>query len=211
VTAGHCTTGTSGGRVWLDSDIEGMNAVTGNPFSGGTGHEADHAWTHPLYIDAAFFLFDVGVLTFDEPVYAGPYASLPGLDAMDSVGKGRNNTDALVTAVGYGLQNANKNHTVANKTRMQADLMVVDVNGVAGIGSINPGQSAALSGDAKHGGTCFGERRRLAARAFSLGRKRLKALATLGYYYPEFSRFLSEHLRATIDVDRGARDRTRSF
>lgn len=157
VTAGHCTTGTSGGRVWLDSDIEGMNAVTGYPFSGGTGLEADHAWTHPLYIDGAFYLFDVGVLTFDDPVYAGPYASLPGLDAMDSVGNGRNNPDALVTAVGYGLQNANKNHTVANKTRMQADLMVVDVNGVAGIGSINPGQSAALSGDAAHGGTCFGD------------------------------------------------------
>jgi hypothetical protein len=157
VTAGHCTAGTSGGRVWLESTIQGSEGTVGYPFGGGTELEADHAYTHPLYVDAAPFLFDLGVLTFDDPVYAGPYASLPGLDAMDSVGNGRINPDALVTAVGYGLQNGNKNHTVANEVRMQADLMVVDVNGVAGIGSINPGQTATLSGDAKHGGTCSGD------------------------------------------------------
>lgn len=157
VTAGHCTTGTSGGRVYLDTDIQGRNDETGYPFPGGTSLEADHAYTHPLYNDNAFYLYDVGVMTFDDAVYDGPYASLPGLDAMDSAGVGRNNPDALVTAVGYGLQNANKNHTVANKTRMQADLMVVNTIGVAGLGAINPGQSAALSGDAKHGGTCFGD------------------------------------------------------
>jgi hypothetical protein len=157
VTAGHCTFGTSGARVYLDTDIEGRNAETGYPLPGGTSLEADHAYTHPLYDDNAFFLYDVGVLKFEAAVYGGPYASLPGLDAMDSAGVGRSNPNALVTAVGYGLQNANKNHTVANKTRMQADLMIVDTKGVAGIGSINPGQSAALSGDAKHGGTCFGD------------------------------------------------------
>jgi hypothetical protein len=157
VTAGHCTTGTSGGRVWLESVIQGREAELGYPSGGGTALEADHAYTHPLYDDNAFYLYDVGVMTFDEAVYDGPYASLPGLDAMDSVEVGRNNADALVTAVGYGLQNANKNHTVADKIRMQADLMVVDTKGVAGIGAINPGQSAALSGDAAHGGTCFGD------------------------------------------------------
>ncbi|CAN5796708.1 hypothetical protein BH23ACT4_BH23ACT4_12220 [soil metagenome] len=157
VTAGHCTTGTSGGRVWLESTIQGIEGTVGYPFGGGTELEADHAYTHPLYVDSAFYLFDVGVLTFDDPVYAGPYASLPGLDEMDSAGKGRNNPDATVTAVGYGLQLINPVMIQADKTRMQADLMVVDVNGVAGIGAINPGQSAALSGDAKHGGTCFGD------------------------------------------------------
>ncbi len=157
VTAGHCTFGTSGGRVWLESDIQGINDITGYPFAGGTSFEASHAYTHPLYDDNAFYLYDVGVMTFDEPVILDRYASLPGRDSMDSVGVGRNNPDALVTAVGYGLQNANKNHTVADKIRMQADLMVVNTKGVAGIGSINPGQSAALSGDAKHGGTCFGD------------------------------------------------------
>lgn len=157
VTAGHCTTGTSGGRVWLESSIQGNEVAVGYPFGGGTALEADHAYTHPFYIDAAFFLFDVGVLTFDEDVYAGPYASLPGLDAMDSAGKGRKNPDATVTAVGYGLQLINPVMVQADKTRMQANLMIVDVNGVAGIGSINPGQSASLSGDAANGGTCFGD------------------------------------------------------
>ncbi len=158
VTAGHCTTGTSGGRVWLDADIETPpRSVTGYPFAGGTSIEADHAFTHPLYNDNAFFLYDVGVLKFDDAVYGGPYASLPGLDAMDQAGKGRKNANATVTAVGYGLQLVNPVFVQADKIRMAADLMVVDVNGVAGIGAINPGQSASLSGDAAHGGTCFGD------------------------------------------------------
>ncbi len=157
VTAGHCTFGTDGGRVWLDSDVDAGRPGNGYPFAGGTGLEADAAYTHPLYDDNLFFLFDVGVLKFDAAVYGGPYASLPGLDAMDSAGKGRKNANATVTAVGYGLQLANPVHVQADLIRMAADLMIVDVNGVAGIGSINPGQSAALSGDAKHGGTCFGD------------------------------------------------------
>lgn len=155
VTAGHCTFGTSGGRVYMGEILQPSPA--GYPFPGPNSVEADHAYTHPNYIDAGFFLFDVGVLKFDTPVYGGPYASLPGLDAMDAAGTGRNNPDATVTAVGYGLQNANKNHTQADKVRMQADLMIVDTRGVAGIGSLNPGQSASLSGDAAHGGTCFGD------------------------------------------------------
>jgi secreted trypsin-like serine protease len=157
VTAGHCTFETSGGRVWLESDVESGIPGNGYPFSGGTGIEADHGYTHPMYDDAGFFLYDVGVLKFEDAVDIDRYASLPGLDEMDTAGKGRNNSNATVTAVGYGLQNANKNHTQADRIRMAAELMIVNVNGVAGIGPINPGQSAALSGDQKHGGTCFGD------------------------------------------------------
>jgi len=47
--------------------------------------------------------------------------------------------------------------TVAELTRYQADLMIVDTNGVAGIGSLPGTNSMTLSGDAKHGGTCFGD------------------------------------------------------
>jgi hypothetical protein len=157
VTAGHCTFGTDGGRVWLDTDVESGVPGNGYPFGEGSSLEADAAYTHPMYDDNAFFLYDVGVLKFDAAVYSGPYADLPGLDAMDSAGRGRNNPDATVTAVGYGLQLINPAHIQAEKIRMAADLMIVNTRGVAGIGSINPGQSAALSGDAKHGGTCFGD------------------------------------------------------
>ena len=74
--------------------------------------------------------------------------------------KGRKGT--TVTAVGYGLQAASQNpvkaeKTVAELTRYQADLMIVDTNGVAGIGSLPGTNSMTLSGDAKHGGTCFGD------------------------------------------------------
>ena len=42
-------------------------------------------------------------------------------------------------------------------TPRQADLMIVNTKGVAGIGSIPGSNSMVLSGDAKHGGTCFGD------------------------------------------------------
>jgi secreted trypsin-like serine protease len=46
--------------------------------------------------------------------------------------------------------------------RLKADLFVVDTKGVAGIGNLDTGNlpptnSMMLSGDAKHGGTCFGD------------------------------------------------------
>jgi Trypsin len=167
VTAGHCTYGTSGGRVFLQADVDAGRPENGYPGPSKSKYnvEAAAAYTHPDYVDALFFLYDVGVLKFKKAVYKGPYASLPQLDEMDLLGDGRN--EAIVTAVGYGLQELVEGpdgvgpdfdpKLQADRVRYQADLMVVDVNGVAGIGSINPGQSAALSSDAAHGGTCFGD------------------------------------------------------
>ena len=89
-----------------------------------------------------------------------PNASLPSVDFVDTLGKGRKK--AVVTAVGYGLQAAasnpaGPNHEIADLTRYQADLFVVNTTGVAGIGPIPDSHSMILSGDAAHGGTCFGD------------------------------------------------------
>ena len=157
VTAGHCTFGAEAGRVYLETDVQAGIPGNGYPGPGGTAIEADAAYTHPLYDDNQFYLYDVGVLKFNTPVILPRYASLPGLDAMDGVGHGRNNPDALVTAVGYGLQNAHRNQFQGDRTRYQATLMVLDTKGVAGLGNVIPGQAASLSGDSKHGGTCFGD------------------------------------------------------
>ncbi len=157
VTAGHCTFGAEAGRVYLETDVQAGIPGNGYPGPGGTAIEADAAYTHPLYDDNQFYLYDVGVLKFDTPVILPRYASLPELDAMDVVGHGRNNPDALVTAVGYGLQNAHRNQYQGDRTRYQATLMVLDTKGVAGLGHVIPGQAASLSGDSKHGGTCFGD------------------------------------------------------
>ena len=159
VTAGHCSE-LPDVTVWFESDIDGAPGRAGYPFSGPTSVEGT-AYPHPLYNPGAFFLYDLGVVVLDEPVYMDTYAQLPSAGYVDSnIGKGRKN--GQVTAVGYGLQAATANPVKPEKeqsdvVRYQADLFVVDTNGVAGIGSLPDTNSMVLSGDAKHGGTCFGD------------------------------------------------------
>jgi hypothetical protein len=179
VTAGHCTEGLGAEDfvfVWTRSDLEPDPSVWGYPFDFlGIDSVTGTAHTHPLYVPGAFFLYDLGVVVLDEPVVLSEYAQLPTAgeidDYMAAEGKGRKK--ATITAVGYGLQKAVSNPTappgnpdngplpspvdIAEKTRYQADLMIVDTRGVAGIGSIPDSNSIILSGDAKHGGTCFGD------------------------------------------------------
>lgn len=161
VTAGHCTEAPAArATIWFESDVEAGIPGNGYPFGGAsTADGTTH--THPLYNPAAFFLYDLGVVVLDSPVVMDSYASLPAPGAVEALGKGRKN--ANVVAVGYGLQNANKNHEQADRVRMNADLFVVNTQGVAGIGNIQlpgdlpPTNSMIVSGDAKHGGTCFGD------------------------------------------------------
>lgn len=175
VTAGHCTDGADLVWVWTRSDLEPNPAAYGYPFNGtGTMEGVEGtAYTHPLYDPNAFYLYDLGVVKLDTPIVLSEYATLASANALDSVGKGRNS--ASITAVGYGLQKAVSNPDskadgtplptptdIDDKTRWQADLFVVNTNGVAGIGNIDlgdqpPTNSVILSGDAKHGGTCFGD------------------------------------------------------
>jgi secreted trypsin-like serine protease len=155
VTAGHCVEAPAAqAQIWFETDLmDPSPASYGWPFTGdasGTTHP------HPAYNPNAFYLYDLGVVELDAP-YTGvtEFASLPTVDYVDSLGKGRKR--AVVTAVGYGLQNAKQAQFQSDLTRYQADLFVVDTKGVAGIGSIPDSHSMILSGDAKHGGTCFGD------------------------------------------------------
>jgi secreted trypsin-like serine protease len=167
VTAGHCTEApAASAQIWLASDVESGIPANGYPF---TGDAAGTTYTHPLYVPSAFFLYDLGVVVLDEPLASeqlDEFATLPSAGAVDELGHGRKS--AVVTAVGYGLQAASANpvkpeKTVAERVRYQADLFVVNTEGVAGLGNIQlpgdlpPTNSMILSGDAKHGGTCFGD------------------------------------------------------
>ena len=177
VTAGHCTFGATSVEIWFESDLEpdpagdfgypneGLTSVTGTPY------------TMDGHTNSTWFLFDLGVVVLDTPVDLGPYPVLPELDQLDDLGKGRKN--ANVTAVGYGLQEIVEGPACvgpedcdaddffdpklrSDKTRYQAELMVVDANGVAGLGNFTGSTdqlagSFIVSGDAKHGGTCFGD------------------------------------------------------
>lgn len=153
VTAGHCVEPPAAqAQIWFDTDLEPMPSDFDYPFAGDV---SGTTYPYYLYNPNAFYLYDLGVVVLDEPYELGSYASLPGADYVDSLGKGRKN--AVVTAVGYGLQSAKQNKIQDDLTRYQADLFVVDTQGVAGIGSIPGSHSMVLSGDAKHGGTCFGD------------------------------------------------------
>lgn len=171
ITAGHCVGPDSSAddaatpalaAVWFDEDVDPARLAgeypwyelapfTGTPFP------------HPDYNPDAFFLFDVGVVVLDGVGNdsLGSYASLPDLNALDTLGKGRN--AAMLEAVGYGLQEIISNPVMgpiklqAELDRRKADLFLVDGKGVVGIGSINPDQAILVSGDAAHGGTCFGD------------------------------------------------------
>jgi hypothetical protein len=151
VTAGHCTFGANAAQLWFGSSLEPDPASDGYPF---VGDASGTPYTHPEYIDELFYLYDLGVVVLDEPVHLDRYAALPEIGQLDTLGKGRN--DAQITAVGYGLQGVVPD-TIALLTRYQATLFVVNDQGFAGLRRAPGSGWFATSGDAKHGGTCFGD------------------------------------------------------
>jgi hypothetical protein len=157
VTAGHCTSGATSATIWFETSLEPNPGAFGWPF-GGTTSVTGTPHTHPAYLDEAFFLYDLGVVVLDDPVYLPGYASLPEVGVVDTIGFGRNT--AAITAVGYGLQGVRPN-VIAQLTRYQAELFIVNRQGVAGLkpyeAAFEGSGSFVMSGDAKHGGTCFGD------------------------------------------------------
>jgi hypothetical protein len=145
LTAGHCTYGAASVEIWFDADV----GIPGNgyPF---TGEASGTPYTHPDYIDAAFFLFDLGLVVLDEPMVMDEYASLPTLDVIDGLKVGKKTE---FTAVGYGLQLINPVFVEAERVRMVAypHLIMKNVPGFTGDFSI------MLSNNHSTGGTCFGD------------------------------------------------------
>jgi hypothetical protein len=178
LTAGHCTfgvgadgeetttTGGSGGNdVWVSfaevpdySILPPSSSFSSNAarYAGWTAAlEASDEWVrgtatpHPQYVDAAFFLFDVGVVELDHAVTLPPgttYGRLPALGQLDMLYKVKGQT---YTAVGYGLEWK----LTGGDTRQVATLKLNNLNGVFGAGK---GTSANFSNNS-HGGTCFGD------------------------------------------------------
>lgn len=161
VTAGHCTQAPAYSvRIWFAADSWGAGWLVS------TGWDAEGVpFVHPQFDPDAFFLYDLGVVQLDAPYPLSNYAELPEVGAIDEMGKGRKNN--MVTAVGYGLNRIVDNpvkgpiHIEWDGMRSRADLMVVDTKGVGGLGpfarAFEGSGSIAVSGDAAHGGTCFGD------------------------------------------------------
>lgn len=181
VTAGHCTfpegtngeptPGNTGGNdVWISfaevpdysilppsstfapDDNAGRYDAWSTALNASTEWIRATAYPHPDYDDAAFFEHDLGVLELSEPVTLSPYGQLPTLGLLDQLYAA--NKQHLYTAVGYGLEGAGPKKSVGGDTRRKADLRLVNLNGVGGIGD---GVSAKFSNNANTGGTCFGD------------------------------------------------------
>jgi secreted trypsin-like serine protease len=158
LTAGHCTFGTDAARVWFDSDVGAGRPGNGYPFSGGTAIEASLIQTHPLYVDEAFYLHDVGIVVLSQPVNLGT-GQLSAVGVLDELATRRGLQEQIFTPVGYGLQGIvpNPNDVQADLVRYRATTRLISVKGTAGIPAgtsvlftNNPGQAA-------RGGTCFGD------------------------------------------------------
>ncbi len=158
LTAGHCTEAPAArATIWFDSDVDAGIPDNGYPF-GGPDSVDGTTFTHPSYDPAAFFLYDLGVVVLDEPVYMDSYGALPELGVLDEI-QGKDKKGAL-TAVGYGLQEINPTRVTADRVRLQATLDVLNTQGVFGVPK---GTSVAVSGSgvggdsSATGGTCFGD------------------------------------------------------
>ena len=156
LTAGHCTFGTSGGRVWFESDVE--SGIPGNGYAagGGTSIEFSEVHTNPNYNDGAFYLFDVGIAILSEPVNLDTYGVLADVGTLDGLKTQRGLKEQSFTVVGYGLQSV-KPTLEQDRVRYRGTVNLIDVSGTAGIPK---GTSVLLTNNpGKHatGGTCFGD------------------------------------------------------
>ena len=157
LTAGHCTFGTDGGRVWFDADVGAGRPGNGYPFAGGTGIEFAAIHTHPDFDNDAFFLFDAGIVILSEPVNTGTYGQLADIGLLDQLAKKRGQQNQMFKVVGYGLQSVVPT-LQADLVRYRGEVKLIDVNGTAGIPA---GTAASFSnnpgGGNGSGGTCFGD------------------------------------------------------
>jgi len=155
LTAGHCTEGATGGRIFLGPDVQGDPRY---PWGEGDA-EAASMNTYPGYFTGPWFANDVGVVVLegdgvpDTVVPPSAYGQLPGLNQLDAL-KPRKST--TFTAVGYGMQksfpDAASWKDQAVKVRMNASPNLVQING-----GIVGDFSLLLSNNASAGGTCFGD------------------------------------------------------
>jgi hypothetical protein len=148
LTAGHCTFGTSGARVWFESEVDDPMY----PFSGGTAIDGTpHA--HPLYDDFASFpaTFDIGVVILDEPVALSEYGSLP---TIDQLGSRKSGGQQKLTIVGYGLQGIVPLFS-ADRERYQGTVRITNLNSALANGyNIHLSSNPSVQNS---GGACFGD------------------------------------------------------
>lgn len=155
LTAGHCTDGATGGRVWFEADVRAPGL--GYPWGGATSVEFAEIYTHPQFGEASFVFHDVGVVILSAPVNRSIYGQLPAVDQLDGLKTQRGKQNTTFTAVGYGLQESFPDAAsfLENNVRVRMtanpELLQINVPGFTGDFSL------LLSNNAATGGTCFGD------------------------------------------------------
>ena len=152
LTAGHCTDGATGGRVWFDDNEIDIRAK-GYPFGGSGAIEFKAIHISPNYNPLAFFLNDIGIVELDIPVVTANVGGLPAAGQLNSMAKRRGKSDQTFTAVGYGLQQINPVFVQADLNRMAARPHLIQINVPGFTGDF----SMLLSNNHSTGGTCFGD------------------------------------------------------
>lgn len=173
LTAGHCAFGIGNGGtdVWVSFSEEpdfGILPPSSTFVPDGNDDRYDawsaalnssNDWTrgtavaHPDYVDAAFVLADVGIVTLDNWFQLDEYASVADEGYLEQFAN-RRGPDQRFTAVGYGLESGFPRFG-GGDTRMQATMKLVSLKGAYGLGGVsvtfssNPAQGK--------GGTCFGD------------------------------------------------------
>jgi hypothetical protein len=157
LTAGHCTEAPAvRAEVWFEADIQNYMEELGYPLGGETSIGGT-TYTHPQFDPAAFYLYDLGMVVLDEPVYKNTYGQLPQPNVLDALKPKRTQEKAMFTAVGYGLQESFPDAAawkdVSNKIRMVAypELLIINAPGMTG------DYSMVLSNNPMTGGTCYGD------------------------------------------------------
>lgn len=157
LTAGHCTEPPAArATIWFEADVESNIKKLGYPFGGRTSVDGD-VFTHPQYDPNALFLYDLGVVVLDNPVYLDEYGTLPGLAELDQLAIERKLPDITFTAVGYGLQESfpEPAQCLENnvRVRMVANPRLIQINVPGFTGDF----SLLLSNNPHTGGFCFGD------------------------------------------------------
>jgi hypothetical protein len=128
------------------------------PYGGaGSGAVEGTAYTHPQYNPNAFFLYDLGVVVLDEPVYMDEYGILPQLDQLDVLKTRRGKQDVTFTAVGYGLQMSFPDAASWKENNLRIRMVAYPKLNQINVPGFTGDFSLLLSNNANTGGTCFGD------------------------------------------------------
>ena len=157
LTAGHCTDGTSGGRVWFEADIQSNQVALGYPTGGATSVEFCGIATHPQFNEGSFVRHDVGVVTLCTPVERSTYGVLPAENQLDALKTKRGAQDVTFTAVGYGGQKSFPDAASFQNSFLKIRLVAYPKLNQINVPGFTGDFSLLLSNNANTGGTCFGD------------------------------------------------------